>query len=65
MPTGASPRPKDEQGRPMFTMKKDRPGSLRKIDTAIADTLGREARNDALAAGRFVMAPAAPPPAIF
>jgi hypothetical protein len=49
----------------MFTMKKDRPGSLRKIDTAIADTLGREARNDALAAGRFVMAPAAPPPAIF
>jgi hypothetical protein len=31
----------------------------------IADTLAREARNDALAAGRFVLEPAAPPPDIF
>lgn len=58
-------RVRDEQGRPMFTMAKEEPGSPNKIDTAIADTLAREARADALAAGAFELEPAAPPPDIY
>ena len=56
---------RDEEGRPLETFTKDRPGSPRKIDTAIADTLAWEARTDALAAGRFTLEPALPPPDIF
>lgn len=44
-------RLKDEEGRPMVLIGKDRPGSSHKIDVAMADTLAFEARNDALAAG--------------
>ncbi len=46
-------RMKDDEGRPMVLVGKDRPGSPRKIDVAMADTLAFEARNDALAAGEF------------
>jgi hypothetical protein len=46
-------RLKDDDGRPMVLIGKERPGSPHKIDVAMADTLAFEARNDALAAGLF------------
>lgn len=42
---------KDEEGRPMWTITKDRRGSPRKIDAAMAGCLSWEARGDAIAAG--------------
>jgi hypothetical protein len=42
---------KDDKGRPMHTLAKDRPDSPRKIDAAMAGVLSWEARGDALAAG--------------
>lgn len=41
----------DEERRQMFTLSKDRPGSPRKIDLAMAAVLSWEARGDAVAAG--------------
>jgi hypothetical protein len=58
-------RVRDEQGRAMATMTKETSTSPNKIDTAIADTLARAARADALAAGLFELEPALPPPDIF
>lgn len=42
---------RDEQGRPMFLIRKERSDSPNKIDLAMAGCLSWEARNDALAAG--------------
>lgn len=42
---------KDDDGRPMWTLQKDRPGSPAKIDAAMAAVLAWEARGDAIAAG--------------
>lgn len=42
---------KDEDGRPMWTLQKDRKGSPMKIDGAMAAVLAWEARGDAVAAG--------------
>lgn len=42
---------KDDQGRPMWTLQKDRPNSPAKIDAAMAGVLSWEARGDAVAAG--------------
>jgi hypothetical protein len=42
---------KDDEGRPMWTLCKERPGSPDKIDAAMAGVLSWEARSDALAAG--------------
>lgn len=42
---------KDEEGRPMMLIGKDRPGSPRKMDAAVACVLAWEARGDAIAAG--------------
>jgi hypothetical protein len=42
---------KDDDGRPMWTLSKDRPGSPNKIDAAMAGVLAWEARGDAIAAG--------------
>jgi hypothetical protein len=42
---------KDDDGRPMWTLSKDRPHSPRKIDAAMAGCLSWEARGDAIAAG--------------
>ena len=41
---------KDEEGRPMMLIGKDRPGSPRKMDAAVACVLAWEARGDAIAA---------------
>ena len=41
----------DEDGRRLWTIQKDRPGSPRKIDGAMGAVLSWEARNDAIAAG--------------
>ncbi|MCB0882686.1 MAG: hypothetical protein KDC33_10795 [Thermoleophilia bacterium] len=41
---------KDEEGRPMMLIGKDRPGSPRKMDGAVACVLAWEARGDAVAA---------------
>jgi phage terminase large subunit-like protein len=42
---------RDDDGRQMFTLEKDRPKSPRKIDAAMAAVLSWEARSDAIAAG--------------
>jgi len=42
----------DEDHRPMWTVRKDRPGSPRKIDAVMAGCLSWEARSDAIAAGQ-------------
>ena len=44
-------RAKDDDGRPMWTVRKDRPGSPNKIDLAMAGCLSWEASGDAVAAG--------------
>jgi hypothetical protein len=41
----------DDDGTQLWTIAKDRPGSLNKIDLAIAGCLSWEARGDAIAAG--------------
>ena len=43
--------PKDDEGRPLHTIGKDRPGSRHKMDAAAAAVLSWEARGDAIAAG--------------
>jgi hypothetical protein len=42
---------KDDDGRPMWSIQKERPGSPLKIDGAMAATISWEARGDAIAAG--------------
>lgn len=42
---------RDDEGRPLWSIEKDRPGSPRKIDLAMAGCLSWEARGDAIAAG--------------
>lgn len=42
---------RDEQGKPLYLIRKDRPDSPQKIDAAMAAVLSWEARNDAIAAG--------------
>ena len=42
---------KDDEGRPMHLIGKDRAGSPRKMDAAMASVLSWEARGDAIAAG--------------
>jgi hypothetical protein len=42
---------RDEDGRPMWSLRKDRPHSPNKIDGAMAAVLSAEARSDAIAAG--------------
>lgn len=44
-------RVRDDNGRLLYTIKKDRPGSPRKIDAAMAAILSWQARTDALAKG--------------
>lgn len=44
-------RARDDQGKPMWTIQKDRHDSPRKIDAAMAGCLSWEARRDAIAAG--------------
>jgi phage terminase large subunit-like protein len=41
----------DEDGKPMWTIQKERPDSPAKIDAAMAAVLAWEARNDAVAKG--------------
>jgi phage terminase large subunit-like protein len=45
------PGERDEQGRPLWVIQKDRPDSPNKIDLAVASVLSWEARTDAIAAG--------------
>lgn len=45
------PGERDEQGKPLWLIQKDRPDSPHKIDLAMAGVLGWEARTDAIAAG--------------
>ncbi|MFH8752948.1 terminase [Streptomyces rimosus] len=45
-------RARDDQGKPMWTIQKDRHDSPRKIDAAMAGCLSWEARRDAIAAGQ-------------
>lgn len=42
---------RDGEGQPMWVIRKDRPGSPRKIDAAMAGLLSWEARSDAIASG--------------
>jgi hypothetical protein len=42
---------RDDEGRPLWIVTKERPGSPLKIDFAVAGILSWEARRDALAAG--------------
>jgi len=42
---------RDEEGRPLWTIYKERPDSPHKIDAAVAAVLSWEARGDAMAAG--------------
>jgi phage terminase large subunit-like protein len=48
---------RDEQGEPLWTVQKERPDSVFKIDAAVAAVLSWEARTDAIAAGAL-----SPPP---
>jgi hypothetical protein len=48
---------RDEEGKPMFTIEKDRPGSPEKIDGAMAGTISWEARGDCIAAGGLTPEP--------
>lgn len=43
---------RDEQGKPLWLIRKDRPDSPNKMDLAMAGTLSWEARTDAIAAGQ-------------
>lgn len=45
------PQIKDDEGRPMWRIRKERPGSPRKMDAAVASILAWEARSDAVKAG--------------
>lgn len=45
------PGMRDDDGRPLWTIQKERPGSPNKIDGASAATLSWEARGDAIASG--------------
>jgi hypothetical protein len=45
-------RARDDEGKPMWTIQKDRHDSPRKIDVAMAGCLSWEARRDAIAAGQ-------------
>jgi hypothetical protein len=45
---------RDEQGKPLWVLQKDRPDSPQKIDAAVASVLSWEARTDAIAAGADV-----------
>ncbi len=45
---------RDEQGKPLWVLRKDRPDSPAKIDAAVASVLSWEARTDAIAAGADV-----------
>jgi phage terminase large subunit-like protein len=51
----------DEEERPLWILRKERPDSPKKIDAAMAAVLASEARNDAIAAGEG----AAPEPSIY
>ena len=51
------PRMKDDDGRPMWTIGKERAGSPRKIDAAMAAVLAWEARRDAVSSGVLEPAP--------
>lgn len=42
---------RDDEGKPLFTVQKERPDSPHKIDGAVAAVIAWEARNDAIAAG--------------
>lgn len=53
-----APRAKDDEGRPLWTIGKERAGSPRKIDAAMAAVLAWEARADAVAAGALKKTPA-------
>jgi hypothetical protein len=46
-----TPQARDEEGRPLWTIRKDAPDSPLKIDAAMAAVLSWEARGDAIAAG--------------
>jgi hypothetical protein len=48
---------RDEQGKPLWLIQKDRPDSPHKIDFAMAAVLSWEARTDAVAAGMLVVPP--------
>lgn len=48
---------RDDEGRPLWTMRKERPGSPNKIDASMAAVLAWEARGDAIAAGAQAMKP--------
>jgi hypothetical protein len=45
------PGERDEQGKPLWLIQKDRPDSTNKIDVAMASVLSWQARTDAIAAG--------------
>jgi len=47
---------RDDQGRPLWLIRKDRQDSVQKIDLAMAAVLSWEARNDAIASGALVAA---------
>lgn len=47
-------RQRDEQGRPMYVIRKERPDSPHKIDLAMAATLSWDARNHAIASGAAI-----------
>jgi phage terminase large subunit-like protein len=49
---------RDEQGKPLWLIRKDRPDSPHKIDLAMAAVLSWEARTDALGAGALAAKPA-------
>ena len=55
------PGERDEQGQPLWLIRKERPDSPHKIDLAMAAVLSWEARTDAHAAGVL----SAPPPASY
>jgi hypothetical protein len=52
---------RDDDGAPLWLIRKDRPGSPNKIDGAMAGCLAHKARNDALAGGARPRGPAVSP----
>jgi hypothetical protein len=48
---------RDEQGKALWLIRKDRPDSLQKIDAAMASVLSWEARTDAISAGALKAEP--------
>jgi hypothetical protein len=48
---------RDEQGKPLWLIRKERPDSPHKIDLAMAAVLSWEARTDALGAGALAAKP--------